>query len=286
MNTDEYPGNEWARMATGRGCAKIVIITAQKAGTLLESAATRVAHVQNQEKFSLLRSILRALGLSADAVDDIVARIVDFLSTERQKSGGAIRFPYRLRDEFLSRAEHDFFLTLQQATAGWALACPKVGLRELFYPKTSDPSEFQICLNKIDRKHVDFLLCDPKTMRPLLGIELDDKSHQRDDRRERDEFVQQVFAAANLPLLRLPVQRSYRISDLSAAIRRQVPADVPAESAAPPAQGVEVPRCPKCGSQMLLRTARSGPNAGEKFWGCSNYPRCKGVLKYQPQARS
>jgi len=28
---------------------------------------------------------------------------------------------------------------------------------------------------------------------------------------------------------------------------------------------------------MVLRTARRGPNAGGKFWGCSAYPACKGI---------
>lgn len=35
--------------------------------------------------------------------------------------------------------------------------------------------------------------------------------------------------------------------------------------------------CPKCGNEMILRESKRGANAGNKFWGCSNYPRCKGV---------
>jgi len=35
--------------------------------------------------------------------------------------------------------------------------------------------------------------------------------------------------------------------------------------------------CPKCGSRMVLRTAKKGQNAGKQFWGCSSYPRCKVV---------
>lgn len=38
----------------------------------------------------------------------------------------------------------------------------------------------------------------------------------------------------------------------------------------------ESPSCPTCGSQMVLRTARQGANAGNQFWGCSNYPKCRG----------
>jgi restriction system protein len=33
--------------------------------------------------------------------------------------------------------------------------------------------------------------------------------------------------------------------------------------------------CPKCGSKLVERTARKGPNAGSKFLGCENYPRCR-----------
>ena len=36
--------------------------------------------------------------------------------------------------------------------------------------------------------------------------------------------------------------------------------------------------CPKCGSAMVLREARKGPHAGKKFWGCSHYPECRGLL--------
>ncbi|HTV41458.1 MAG TPA: four helix bundle suffix domain-containing protein [Candidatus Sulfotelmatobacter sp.] len=39
-----------------------------------------------------------------------------------------------------------------------------------------------------------------------------------------------------------------------------------------------IPPCPKCGRPTVLRTAKTGKNAGNQFWGCSTYPDCKGVL--------
>jgi restriction system protein len=33
--------------------------------------------------------------------------------------------------------------------------------------------------------------------------------------------------------------------------------------------------CPKCGADLVLRTARKGPNAGKQFYGCSQYPYCR-----------
>lgn len=37
------------------------------------------------------------------------------------------------------------------------------------------------------------------------------------------------------------------------------------------------PSCPRCGSTMVKRTAKRGKNAGRSFWGCSNYPTCRGI---------
>lgn len=33
--------------------------------------------------------------------------------------------------------------------------------------------------------------------------------------------------------------------------------------------------CPRCGSPLVLRTAKSGRRAGEQFWGCSAFPKCR-----------
>ena len=39
-----------------------------------------------------------------------------------------------------------------------------------------------------------------------------------------------------------------------------------------------IPACPLCGKPMVLRTAKTGKNAGQQFWGCSGYPECRGVV--------
>ena len=37
-------------------------------------------------------------------------------------------------------------------------------------------------------------------------------------------------------------------------------------------------QCPKCGSVMVMRAVNKGQNAGNKFWGCSNFPKCRGIV--------
>lgn len=40
-------------------------------------------------------------------------------------------------------------------------------------------------------------------------------------------------------------------------------------------------RCPKCGGIMVKRKATKGPNAGNEFYGCSNYPKCRCIINIE-----
>jgi len=116
-------------------------------------------------------------------------------------------------------------------------------------------------------------------MKPLLGIELDDSSHRRDDRQERDNFVDRVFEVSGLPLLRLPVQREYNTRDVAAKIAPLLKNKINPPNTASQSiindQENSTPLCPKCGIPMILRTVSQGEHKGKQFYGCQNYPRCR-----------
>ena len=46
-----------------------------------------------------------------------------------------------------------------------------------------------------------------------------------------------------------------------------------------------IPRCARCGAQMVLRTAQKGARKGQRFWGCSNYPVCRFTMEYGEKCR-
>ncbi len=193
--------------------------------------------------------------------------------------------PYHLRDDFLSHAELSFYHVLRNAVSGWATVCPKVSLGDLFFAKTGSYGQNRSWMNRIALKHVDFLLCDPDTMQPLMGVELDDASHQRPRQTERDQIVNQAFEAVGLPLARVAVQAQYSTRDLEALLRRtmgstgtQPRTQTEAVQEPPPGASPAPPACPKCGTPMVLReVTREGPRKGAKFWGCPNFPRCRGI---------
>lgn len=238
--------------------------------------------MSTQQRFTLLRKLLKTLGLSDDRVEELITRIQEWLLDDQAEKESVSQYPYHLRDDFLSPAELNFYRVLQTVVADWAIIFTKVSLGDLFYAQTGDFNQNQAYRNKIDRKHVDFLLCDPQTIRPILGIELDDKSHQRGDRQERDKFVNQVFAAAQLSLVHVPVKHGYPTEKLNRYLQQKAGIvfsqyhDLDEQAEQGDVQSV--PPCPKCGAEMVQRTARSGANAGNVFWGCSNYPRCRGIV--------
>jgi len=39
------------------------------------------------------------------------------------------------------------------------------------------------------------------------------------------------------------------------------------------------PECPKCGEGMVQRQAKTGKYAGVPFFGCSGYPKCRGLVR-------
>jgi hypothetical protein len=180
----------------------------------------------------------------------------------------ASTFPFRLRDDFLSPAEISFYHVLRSIAGDKFTVCPKVSLSDIFF--VSRPDQNQAARNRISRKHVDFLLCDSRSMRPRVGIELDDSSHAHENRRTRDALVQQVFDAAGLPLLRFRAQRAYNISEIESLLSRFFAADA-VEPALPASHvATSAPICPKCGIPLIIRSGRRG-----NFYGCSNYPKCR-----------
>jgi hypothetical protein len=141
--------------------------------------------------------------------------MLPFLGRSKKKSGSE-SLPYRLRDDFLSPAEFSFYKVLSSLVGIRLTIQSKVRLADIFF--VSRPNENVAYFNKITQQHLDFLVCDSSTMKPLFGIELDDSSHRRNARQERDEFVERVFQVAGLPLLGVPVQREYNSREIATQI--------------------------------------------------------------------
>lgn len=103
----------------------------------------------------------------------------------------------------LTDREYGFYVKLRDLADEYELQIfTKVRLADLIEPKDrSDLSLWWECFNKIKAKHIDFALADRDTNIILL-IELDDSTHARADRVERDEFVDAILDNTGYTLMR------------------------------------------------------------------------------------
>lgn len=103
----------------------------------------------------------------------------------------------------LTKPEGKLYRSLLSAVAGDYEVMSKVRLWDFIW-LINEPPDRKQHLSRLSCRHVDFLLCTPGSLKPLLVIELDDKSHQTPYAIENDRYKNELFAAASLPLLRLP----------------------------------------------------------------------------------
>ena len=110
------------------------------------------------------------------------------------------KYPYE-RCDLLTSNELEFYQILSPIVCqhGWQLLM-KMRLADIMAVRKGT-EEYMKYFNKIKAKHTDFVFCDPDTLEILAGLELDDPSHERPERIERDEFVDKAYEAAGIPLI-------------------------------------------------------------------------------------
>lgn len=142
--------------------------------------------------------------IAAVAVLCLICLLVYLIDRRRKDS-----FPYARRLSPLSDAENTFYHVLQSALPRGYVLLAQVPLTACFDAKTND----RTALNKIISKRFDYAVAHSERIGGIptlildLVIELDDSSHARADRRERDAFVNDVCKRTKLPLLRYENRR-------------------------------------------------------------------------------
>ena len=127
------------------------------------------------------------------------------------------RLPYRSRPALLSRGELAFYLVLLEVVGGRFGISIKPRLADVVW---CPPRLFRTGIGgRVSQKHLDFVLYDPGTTAVVLAIELDDRSHDRDGRQARDQFVDEVLELCGVALLRVRAARGYDWRELQARMQ-------------------------------------------------------------------
>jgi very-short-patch-repair endonuclease len=138
-----------------------------------------------------------------------------FVAKGRALQGAAKPEVYYLKKSLFSPAERSFVGVLEALDYEGVTIASKVRLADIFGVKKGlERGERQRALNRISAKHVDFLLIQSSDGRALLGVELDDSSHEEEERVVRDSLVDSVFASAGLPILHVTAKVAYDPKEL------------------------------------------------------------------------
>ncbi len=129
--------------------------------------------------------------------------------------------PYYLKDSVMTYHENILFSILSDFCQKYKFVLlSKVRLADFIQPlNTPNRKDYYHWFNRISAKHVDFLVCETETIRPLCAIELDDYTHRYKNRQDRDEFVDNVYRSIKLPILHIyEVREKYVYQELAEAL--------------------------------------------------------------------
>lgn len=123
---------------------------------------------------------------------------------------------YNKCDYLLTKNELKFYRILKQITnkLSYSLFC-QVSLYQIVNSKNYKD------FNKIKSKSIDFVIAQ-ENCKILLCIELDDSTHEKKKRIERDNFIDNLFKDLEIKLLRIPVQNFYNMEELENKIKESL----------------------------------------------------------------
>lgn len=98
----------------------------------------------------------------------------------------------------------------------------KVRLADVIKVKSESRFNWQNGFNRIKAKHLDYVLSEKDTGKIVCCIELDDKSHESEDRIKRDIFLNNALKEARVKIVRFKSKYGYDAEEIKKAINEKI----------------------------------------------------------------
>ena len=135
-----------------------------------------------------------------------IACLAVYFQKKHNRPKKSLRYQYKRKGRFFTPTELSCFDQLNGILGKDFYIFPQVHLSSLLDHRIVGQN-FKAAFNHINGKSVDFVLCDKEHAFLPIAVELDDPSHEKIDRVERDAEVERMLDVAGLPLLRLECQK-------------------------------------------------------------------------------
>lgn len=126
--------------------------------------------------------------------------------------------PYKKRQFLLNIPERKIFEFLQTVIPINYVVFPQIVLSSIINTDTPQRS-FWKYQNRINRKTIDFVVFERKYLVPVLAIEYDGRTHDRANRRSRDEFVDNTLRSSGIKILRIKHAENIDLESVASELR-------------------------------------------------------------------
>jgi len=182
-------------------------------------------------------------------------------------------YPYWLKQSIVGGNELAFFRACELALGVDYKICPKVRLLDIFGINDGlDFATFDVAEERLMMQRIDFLICNKKDLAPVLAIALKSVPYGQKGK-TTNETLRTVCDFANLPFLEVESKTKYTASQVFEMVSQKLGLSQDNNGQTTP------PMCPECGAVTVKRQVKSGRSKGKIFWGCINFPNCRGVAK-------
>jgi very-short-patch-repair endonuclease len=129
-----------------------------------------------------------------------------FITAQRNKSARQRQslvspYHYSRKETIMTSAEIAFYRRLETIAGDRYYIFPQIHLTALASSHATG-QYYKSGYQRINRRSVDYVLCDKASMKPVYAIELDDRTHDSPKRQARDTIVDEILREINLPLIR------------------------------------------------------------------------------------
>ena len=136
----------------------------------------------------------------------VIALIADRL-IPKKKAGSKGKYDlsrYYLKNSIVTPVEKWMYNIIKDELTEEYFVAPKVGIKDFVGVKKGN--NYMKYFGHIAQRHIDFLVCKKDTLSPAFGIEIDDTSHEQQNRKDRDQENDQIYNAIGIKVLHMPTK--------------------------------------------------------------------------------
>ncbi len=128
------------------------------------------------------------------------------------------KYPFKKKEFLLNIPERKFFEALLQKIPVNYVVYPQVVLSSVIQ-YSGDRKLFRQNQTKINKKTLDFVIFEKEYLKPIMAIEYDGSTHDREDRKERDEFVNNALTQVGIKVVHI---KHFQSMDLDSIITTEI----------------------------------------------------------------